>query len=63
MASPAAGGQIAAAQTGAGLVARSRGGPGWEPAAEKQVEAEGSSQVQAVTVAGLMTEECKRRME
>lgn len=60
---PAAGRQIAAAQTGAGFVGRPRGGPGWGPAAEKKEEVEGSSQVLAVTVAGLITEECKRRTD
>lgn len=55
--------QIAAVPAGAGLVGRPRGGLGWGPAAEKEVEAEGSVQVLAVTVAGLITEGWKRRMD
>lgn len=46
----------AAALTGAGLVGRPRGGLGWGLAAGKEVGAEGSAQVLAVTVAGLITE-------
>lgn len=63
LALPAAARQIAAAQTGAGFVGRPRGGPGWGLAAEKEVEVDGFSQVLAGTMAGLITEECKRRMD